>query len=356
MFLIKYILVALGGLLLPCAGLGTITEKIVFETETPSDPPFIQPPHVRLQFSLDAAGTDLTSTTPTRFFVDTGSTGIVHPASRLSLRDIETKTPAHLYLSSSHILYVGVWVDRYVWFDRGGPHEIKSHVPVLAVQHKFEKCTSYTSGDTCPGGVETVDNDINIMGIGIGRTYDGQDQSTPDKNVLLNIVSIRGSAVAAPDYSPGWIIDKTGLTIGLTLANWTPFSSRVVYLPLPSSGGGGPAHLREYGEIPGTYAVATIGGPVACSILVDTGIDYSSMRSHDALPAGFPRDSTTHKLADGNHVIVSFGSGASWSGPVETWEVGDWGVPPKNCDITPCYVNVHYDSARGSFVNTGRRK
>ncbi|KAM6527484.1 hypothetical protein FSOLCH5_003554 [Fusarium solani] len=353
MFLTKYISVTLGCLLLSCAALGTITEKIVFDAETPSEPPFIQPPHVRLQFSLDEAGVDVTSTTPTRFFVDTGSTGIVHPASRLSIRTTDATTPGHLYLSSSRILYVGVWVDRYVWFDRRGPHEIKSRVPVLAVQRKYEHCASYTSGDTCPGGVETSVGTITIMGIGVGRTYDGQDQSTPDKNVLLNIASIRGRAVAAPDYSPGWIIDKTGITVGLTATNWMPFPPHVVRLPLPSPPGAGPLHLRAYGEIPGSYSVATVG-PVDCSILIDTGIDYSSMRSHDPLPVGFPRDSTTYKLADGNHVTVRFGRGFFGTIFSETWEVGDWGIPPKNCDITPCYVNVHQDTAHPSFVNTGR--
>lgn len=355
MFLNKYISVTLGCWLLPCAALGTITDKIAFDPATPSQPPFIQPPYTHLQFSRDAEGVHLTESSPTSFMVDTGSTGIVRRASHLDIQPSERTSPGHLYLSSSHILYVGVWVDRYVWFNRGGPHEIVSHVPVLAVQHKYEHCTSYTSGDdTCPGGVENTTDEMAIMGIGVGRTYDGMPESTPDKNVLLNITSIRGTSTLAPaDYSPGWIIDKTGITVGLTATNWSPFSSRVVSLPVPSPAGSGPPHLRAYGEIPGSYSVASIG-PLDCSILVDTGIDYSSMRSHDVLPTDFPRDSTTHKLDDGNNVTVSFGVRPLGTIFSETWEVGDWGVPPKNCDITPCYVNVHQDTSRPSFVNTGR--
>ncbi|KAM5370590.1 hypothetical protein ACJZ2D_008416 [Fusarium nematophilum] len=85
------------------------------------------------------------------------------------------------FLTSSNTLFTGFWIWRWVWFNKGTPHQIKASVKILAVESKYV-CPGYVvgvSGATCPDGVPPAPDDmITIMGIGYGRTYDGRKGNT----------------------------------------------------------------------------------------------------------------------------------------------------------------------------------
>ncbi|KAI3579702.1 hypothetical protein IWW34DRAFT_620776 [Fusarium oxysporum f. sp. albedinis] len=330
--------------------------------------PFTNPPHVRLYFSRDQGEDDLTRSSYT-FLVDTGSTGIVTRADRLKVLPSEPITPhAYLFLSSSKTLYRGFWVNRWVWFNKGTESEVRAQAQVLTVEYKCP-CPTYVigqSGDQCPSiwgipPLEPQDGPISLMGIGFGRTYDGQEQSTPDKNVLLNVKTIGGMSITdtaiGTTYSPGWIIDKDGITLGLTDSNWHPFDSRRVPLPpparLPMSS---PRYMWQWGEIPGTYTVAGFtpsdcNNRSGCSILIDTGIGYASARGQVEIPADI-RDPRSHHLVDRQSVAVSLGLRGA-SAISESFQSGSPGDPDGSCSFAPEYVKVSQDSSMTSGYNTG---
>lgn len=62
--------------------------------------------------STDAVGTGLTKKA---LLVDTGTCGIVVPMENIDIKSGEKTDRAFQWLSSSKILYVGWWVDRWVW-------------------------------------------------------------------------------------------------------------------------------------------------------------------------------------------------------------------------------------------------
>lgn len=149
--------------------LGTITDLIPFVPEAPSSPPFVNSPHVHLWFSRGGNG-DSDIPNYYRFYVATGSCGIITPVSHLNALSGEPRTPgAYQFFTSSNTLYTGLWIWRWVWYNKGTSHQIKAHVQVLAVENKYI-CPGYVIGvlrDTCPGGVlQTPDETITIMGMG----------------------------------------------------------------------------------------------------------------------------------------------------------------------------------------------
>ncbi|KAH8699365.1 hypothetical protein GQ44DRAFT_733234 [Phaeosphaeriaceae sp. PMI808] len=344
-----------------CVALGTTTAVIPWSDDPAQSMPFTSPPHVRLWFTREETYTGRPDSFT--FFVDTGSTGIITRVANLNVLASESRTPgAYLFLTSSNTLYGGFWINRWVWFNKGTTSEVRALVPVLAVEYKCE-CPYYVVGVSGPTVLATTPlaGPISIMGIGFGRTYNGQPQSTPDKNVLLNVESIGGisttGTAVGTTYSPGWIIDKDGITLGLTNSNWSPFASRTVSLPAPVPAPVSPRYRWQWGEIPGTYRVAGFT-PADCSdldgcgILIDTGINYASARSQEQLPDDFPRDSTSHQLSRGRSVTVQFGVGGTPAG-TQTFTVGPPGSPDRSCSFAPQYVKVSWDSSMSSGFNTG---
>ncbi|KAI7765626.1 hypothetical protein LZL87_014138 [Fusarium oxysporum] len=352
--------------------LGTTTAVIPWSDYPPQSMPFTRPPHVHLWFTREETYTGRPDSFT--FFVDTGSTGIITRVANLNVLESEPRTPgAYLFQTSSNTLYGGFWINRWVWFNKGTTSEVRALVPVLAVKYKCE-CPYYVVGVSSPycggGGTDFIRGTniypcgikclpggypyfcyettplagpISVMGIGFGRTYNGQPQSMPDKNVLLNLKSIGGISTTCEavgtTYSPGWIIDKDGIMRGLTNSNWPPFASRTVSLPAPVPAPVSPRYHWQWGEIPGTYRVASftpadcsdLGG---CSILIDNGIDYTSARSQAKPPDGFPQDSTSHHLSREQSVTVQFGVGRTPVG-TETFTVGPPGSPDRSCSFAP---------------------
>lgn len=210
---------------------------------------FDQTPEARIRFSYDRSipggpwtqgpdPTDPTDMTPRwySFDVDTGTCGIVTNWEKVNLQPSERLEPdpadptkvtnkGQQYLSSSEILYVGYWVQRQVEFVHSTP-VIKTLQPVFAVTEKYVNCKRWEERMkySCDDATRVrVIGSITTLGIGYGRTYDGQPQGTPDKNPLLNIVSIGDTQInpvppATPPatFHPGWRINEDGVQVGLT--------------------------------------------------------------------------------------------------------------------------------------------
>ncbi|KAG9233277.1 hypothetical protein BJ875DRAFT_378951 [Amylocarpus encephaloides] len=321
--------------------------------------------------------------TPRELIIDTGSTGIVLARSLLTNWDPLTEEVAakegYLFLSSSKRLYVGWWVFRNVYFNRDvtTTRLIKARTEILVLKEAIN-CTDYrigSDGRTCPsGGIVDTNPRTALMGIGFGRTADGMEQSTPDRNPVLNIEAIRGTNVISNlAFSLGYIITKKGLTIGLTRTNYdlAGFLSARAPLPTPpSSIPPPPDHLRAYGQLPGCIKVAGIPSAcVSCSVLLDTGVEQSYMRvegdpaSHSSWPfyPGWP----VHKKGDpgtsdpssapkppasildtGKTVDIALGTARV----AELVYTTDDGSPES-----PIWVNAYHDKLfRFPFVNTGR--
>lgn len=280
---------------------------------------------------------------------------------------IGTMGEAYQYLSSSHILYTGCWINRNVWFnhlDTGtGNHKVQAKVPILVVTRKIT-CPGYrigVDGFNCPSPLVVITNPDppRMIGIGFGRTADGQPEGTPDKNPLLNVVAIRDVAVDLSSgystYHPGYIISKEGLQVGLTATNYdsASFGSREAALPLSVStcvGSSTPIHLCQRNELPGCLSIDNVPSPcLPISVLLDTGLNQSYIRVPSSITYSTHDDpsdnSTTSVLDNGQHVHVELGVPQRAS---EDYTTG-FASP-----VLPARVYNYHDDARAPFVNTGR--
>ncbi|KAK4187546.1 hypothetical protein QBC35DRAFT_498547 [Podospora australis] len=215
-------------------------------------------------------------------YVDTGSTGII-----ISAADYPGyypgpgahPVPGFHYLSSSRTLYTGYWITQTIHFRDNSPTtipgpfdtraaslvpgEVKyitTTVQVLAVTKKYicAPDTGYdidAPGDSCIGTPDETYDDprgIRVMGIGFGRTHDGQPQGTPDRNPLLKITHIAGHSTAdthTSAYWPGYFIERKGITVGLTDTN----TASMVFGPLVRGSTGTTEYwdlLHEWPEVP----------------------------------------------------------------------------------------------------------
>ncbi|KAI9787553.1 MAG: hypothetical protein M1839_000083 [Geoglossum umbratile] len=345
---------------------GSTTSSLIKWRSTVNDNfDFTDTPHASVWFSSNSSAPD---TSRYSFFVDTGSCGIVTAKKKVNILASEqvAANRAWHFLSSSKTLYTGWWVERYVWFnhdDVDRANEIKSLLKVLAVDVKYTNCVGWKpeNTDTCPDASATSDSDpdTQILGISYGRTYDGQPQGTPDKNAFLNVVSMATGPMAQFHY--GWIVDLRGITVGLTDGNWgVGFSDFEVQLgddrgaPPPSA----LAHQHPWGEVPGCVLFPGIPSStcIECSVLLDTGIDYASIRVPKVTAQALGRDSSNNHLLNSQAVDIRIGSMSRPPRSVDAFTTPD--SPPRECDITPSYAQVYNDPTAGvirpPFVNTGR--
>jgi hypothetical protein len=335
---------------------GKTNQEFIPYINNPSPPyPFDDDPKVNAWFSKTdvTTGVEGTITRSYEFDVDTGSTGVM-----ISDTALEDWVPFE-YLSSSKLLYTGYWVNRNMYFNRKAPatNIVKAQIPILVVQRKCV-CSNYvigTSGATCPGPCtdQPYDN-VRMMGVGFGRTIDGMPGGTPDKNPLLNVVSIRGAAVDYANFHPGYIINGNNIIVGLTSTNYDLAGFQSHQAPLP------PPAVEPLGTVPvGHYPWDMMLGcvqvnsiPATClsvSVLLDTGIEQSYIRAPSPPPfpwSSWPQinDSIRNVLVDTTHVDVAFGR------PRVAEAIYD--VADVLSDIRPIWTNAYRD-ARPSFVNTG---
>ncbi|KAH1371913.1 hypothetical protein KXX50_004918 [Aspergillus fumigatus] len=357
-----------------CPHRGYNTEALIEFLDNPNrDFNFDTAPKVNVWFSHTVGGVEgpLTPlTSPHIFEVDTGSCGVLMAASALEdWKDTEPSDPTteegFQFFTSSKNLYTGFWVERNVYFNRGTVDEVKAVLKILAVTKKTF-CPDYKLGidnNKCPyASARAVPHDqVRVMGIGFGRTGDGQPQGTPDKNALLNIQQIRHVPVTSSSlsYWPGWKITPAGLTVGLTEGNYddSGFQEREAQLPGPSGGGGGggggtgssPRHHFQWGELPGCVSIENVPNPcLECSVLLDTGVDQSYIRVPGRLryPTHSEAGTSSQILDAAQRVDITFGRHRAAS---ETFKVDD--ISNK---VTPQVTYNYHDDFRFPFVNTGR--
>jgi hypothetical protein len=335
---------------------------------------FSDTPHARIRLSHSASalgpaweGEQLS------FSVDTGTCGIVtnHNRTNLHVSEETSSNEGQEWLSSSKILYIGYWVPRNVTFVHSKPGVVKTYQPVLAVTKKLVNCVWWepSYGNDCPGATEETDFIISIIGIGYGRSYDGQPQGLPDKNPLLKIDSIDSVALnSIPTFHPGWRVDEKGIQVGLLDSIWNDPSRPTrtdVQLPTPipppppATLGRNP-HF-DWQEVRGCVKFPPITGSgastpcISVALLLDTGINWSSIRV-DSTTAVSVRDATT-KHVKTDQIVDVFAVSPAVTSRVQLYKFTTTGSEPAACYWTPEYTSVTSDPEHGrrNFTNTGRR-
>lgn len=204
------------------------------------------------------------------FIMDTGSAGMVVTP------DIYTPPAgmAPLYTNvvqayaSNGVMYTG---DVYsVEIQIGsGTNRVLSTTPILVAQSA--QCIP---GRSC--GTPTLSG-WTFMGVGFGESTTGTTNwplTTTQRNPLFNVTEINGQP-ASP--SKGWIMQSTGISVGLTAQNIQPFGTTDLDTLTPSSDG--------FNR--GRASVSVNGGPAKVgSVLVDSGIQYAFLQpALSAVPA-----------------------------------------------------------------------
>lgn len=254
------------------------------------------------------------------FTVDTGSVGVVVPASEVPNIPADSP-PGSLTYSSSGLELTGVWVTASVSFPQavdatGASAAAQAGVPVLAVTSSKCRGDGVNSG-RCTGAIP------HMLGVGFGRGTTAR--AAPTHNPFLNL-----SAMAAGTMRRGYLIGRSGLSLGLTAASVTG-----AWTMQQLASAGTPAEGTHNDWLTPTGGFQSGSGPVhSGKVLVDTGlldmiVEADGLPSTGTVPAG-----TAMSIAVGD-LHYSFA-------------VGDGG--PQ----TP--TEVHHAPARnGTFVNTGLR-
>ena len=289
--------------------------------------------------------------------VDTGSCGFVISAADLPDWSEEEASRHPLgweYLSSSKILYSGRWIPKNVYFTNAKV-EVKARIPVLAVETKTI-CPSYekahgTNACPCPKDgtppvVIHMPTGIRVMGVGFGREHDGMPQGTPDKNALLNVRSIGGVNVTDDTrFRNGYVLNRHGITIGLTPANTDGMHFSKLSLVA------NPAGRRDWAQVDCCMAVDE-AKCIPGVALVDTGV----LQMYMTLPLGTKVNrSDPPLLDDGSVVEVQIGSPGQESHlGREKFIVGD--EKDMREGVTPSSVRMTLADPKRNppHVNTGR--
>jgi hypothetical protein len=252
------------------------------------------------------------------FTVDTGSEGVVVPASEVP--NIPVGAPAgSLTYRSSGLQLTGVWVTVPVRFPRavnaaGASVPAAATVPVLAVTRS--KCLGDgVNSHGCTGAIP------HMLGVGFGR---GPNR-VPTYNPFLNLTEM-----AAGTMRRGYIIGRGGLSLGLTGANVT---GAWTMQQLTSAGAPAEGTHNDWMTPAGGFQLGS-GPALSGKVLIDTGlldmiVEGEGLPSSGTVPAG------TAMMINVGDLHYSFA-------------VGDGGAQ------TPIGVH-HARAANGTFVNTGLR-
>ncbi|MHB2206259.1 hypothetical protein [Methylobacterium sp. CM6257] len=259
--------------------------------------------------------------------VDTGSTGIVVSAARISGLETLASRPGRLTYTSSGRIMVGRWVRMpvTVW-GRDGESMITRPIPVLAVDRI--DCTARPR-NCVP---EDAPAHVAMMGIGFGREDDSQAQSTPDTNPLLNVEPPGPGAVRR-----GYVLTRRGVHVGLTRANTRGLYRFVKLDP----------HPRVPGDWLGVGVCITVDGrePGACGrALLDTGVTemFLTLPPEQVADSVLSAASGPATLRPGTRLSFRFGDAAGYA-----VTVGDRDAP-----LAPERITLNTTRPL-RFVNTG---
>lgn len=290
--------------------------------------------------------------------MDTGSTGLLLSAADLADYDPETAAGYPIgwqFYTSSKVLEAGNWIPKTVQFAN-----MTATVPVLAVTNRtvcpwynLSTNTNYcpTSTDGQQAVVTSMPTGVKYLGVGFGREYNGQPQGTPDKVPFLNIASINGQELynnCLPSSAcnsnqaclhQGYIINSTGVTVGITDQNMQGFT--FTELALNHSYSDDP---RDWTQTP---ACISVNGETCepGSVLLDTGVDQAYLTIPPSVPIGL---AAGNKLADNQSVTIYFGSESPYNTSYQ-FVIGQSGTTTE-----PTEVIVTQTASKSVFFNTGR--
>jgi hypothetical protein len=258
--------------------------------------------------------------TVSSYTVDTGSVGIVVPASEVP--NIPAGSPAGtITYSSSGLKLTGVWATLPISFpqavnETGANLAAQATVPVLAVTEA--SCTgSGVNGGRCRAKIP------HMLGVGFGRGT--RAETSPAHNPFLNLTEM-----VAGTMRRGYIIGRGGLSLGLTGSNtngaWT--MQRLTDAGIPAAG----TH-HDWHMLAGGFTLGA-GAKLSGRVLIDTGL-LNMIVEDGSLPSKGP-------VAAGTLMTIELGS-VSYR-----FSIGDGGVQ------TPTAVN-YARASHGTFVNTGLR-
>jgi len=254
------------------------------------------------------------------YTIDTGSVGVIVPASEVP--NIPANSPAgSITYSSSGLQLTGVWTTMPVVFpdainQSGVNIAASATVPVLAVTSGTCTGSGVNSG-SCTGAIP------HMMGIGFGRGT--EVEQSPVYNVALNLTEMTAGTMRR-----GYLIERTGLTLGLTGTN---VSSNYGTQALTSAGTPAAGTHNDWTTPSGSFTIGT-GAPYTGVVLMDTGLldmilEGSGLPSNGSVASG-----TAMRIDIGAHDYV--------------FTVSDGGK------ATPTIVDYAIYS-HGAFVNTGLR-
>jgi hypothetical protein len=164
--------------------------------------------HVTASIAADASHTG----TNASYILDTGSTGVVMPASELAGHTacLSTDPAGSITYSSSGLMLTGCWVNAVISFPTAVNQNsvnttMTATLPVLAVVTVSCTGSGVNSGNCVPGGT------VHMLGIGFGRgttTYE-----SPAYNPFANV-----KEMAAGTMRRGYVYTASGIQVGLTNA------------------------------------------------------------------------------------------------------------------------------------------
>ena len=286
--------------------------------------------------------------------MDTGSTGIL-----MSAKHVEGFPPIKCisgsqYLSSSKLLYEGCWINSTIGFSSIAV----AKVPILAVRSRCT-CTKFCSEKSecaVPPSNCTPNPEVQYLGVGFGRDHPDQPQGLPDKNPLLNIVSINNSVIQPGTMHTGYIITTVGIHVGLTPTNTAAFTTTQLVR--------GPYHSQDHRDWNSTPICISIDNApcVSGTGLFDTGISVSYLRTDTPLhntychcqgiasaPAQLCPKHCTRRLLTGRKVEMLIGSAPNYTA-YYSLVGGEKGNPMMPSEIFPQAPQTE----KPAYMNTGR--
>ncbi len=268
--------------------------------------------------------------------MDTGSTGIVISARMIPDFDTRAQVPGELTYTSSGRIMRGQWVTIPVTISGANGAQVKTEpIPVLAVT---EIACLQRARDCTP---TTAPAHVSMMGVGFGREYDRQKDSTPRKNPFLNVQDDPSGQRPA---RRGYLVTRPGVQIGLGDDDASGFA----LIKLEAE----PGIAGEWQQAPVCLSVNDTAPPACGSVLVDTGVRgiYLTLPRSQAGDAATETESGGLTLEQGTKLsIVLTPDGSRKDVPRVSYQlvIGEEGNP-----LAPAFLRLNLTRPT-PFINTG---
>jgi hypothetical protein len=282
--------------------------------------------HVTASIAADTSHTG----TSASYILDSGSTGVVMPASELAGYVSGTGTAGSITYSSSGLRLTGYWTNAVISFPNavnqsGATTTAMATLPVLAVVSG--SCTgSGVNSGSCTGAIP------HMLGIGFGRGTD--TYSSPVYNPFVNL-----NQMIAGTMRRGYIYTASGIQLGLTNATaplgqtfGTATANTFIAEQLTASGAF-PGYAYDWNTPPGSFVYAGTA-TAAGTVLFDTGLTDMILEdtSH---PGGTTVPNATAITVNAIPSLVSY-----------SFASGDGGAATPSSVTWASYTH-------GTFVNVG---